>query len=162
MFILYIRTFQSPGRGNTLSRERQHTGRWFILEWYGSFFTGNPRGKPEGSSHPPSATNLASEQAARLDVARLDQVVHSLYQAGLAQSTQKTYAAGKKRYIDFCEKTAAAPLPAIEKQLCRFVAYLKEEGLRHQTVKSYLAAVRHMQISNGRGIQKLGLCHSWN
>lgn len=92
----------------------------------------------------------------------MDQVVHSLYQAGLAQSTQKTYAAGKKRYIDFCEKTAAAPLPAIEKQLCRFVAYLKEEGLRHQTVKSYLAAVRHMQISSGRGIQKLGRCHSWN
>ena len=66
------------------------------------------------------------------------------------------YASGKKRYMEFCGKTATVPLPATEKQLCRFVAYLREEGLRHQTVKSYLAAVRHMQISNDMGDPKIG------
>ena len=64
--------------------------------------------------------------------------------------------AGKRRYIEFCEKTAAALLPATEKLLCHFVAYLKEEGLWHQTVKSYLAAVRHLQISNNMGDPKIG------
>ena len=58
--------------------------------------------------------------------------------------------------MEFCGKTATVPLPATEKQLCRFIAYLREEGLRHQTVKSYLAAVRHMQISNDMGDPKIG------
>ena len=46
--------------------------------------------------------------------------------------------------MEFCEKSAAIPLPTTEKQLCRFVTYLREEGLRYQTVKTYLAAVRYI------------------
>ena len=56
--------------------------------------------------------------------------------------------------MEFCEKSAAIPLPTTEKQLCQFVAYLREEGLRYQTVKTYLAAVRHMQISHELGDPK--------
>ena len=100
--------------------------------------------------------NSAGGQAARLDVIRLDQVVHSLYQAGLAQSTQKAYATGKRRYMEFCRKIVVVPLPTTEKQLCCFVAYLREEGLRYQMVKSYLSAVRYMQISNDMGDPKIG------
>ena len=37
----------------------------------------------------------------------------------------------------------AYPLP--------FVVFLRTEGLRHQTAKSYLSAVRHLQISQGLG-----------
>lgn len=58
--------------------------------------------------------------------------------------------------MEFCEQSAAIPLPTTEKQLCRFVAYLREEGLRYQTVKTYLAAVRHMQISHEMGDPKIG------
>ena len=106
----------------------------------------------------PSATSSASPGlAAQLDVVRLDQVVHSLYQAGLAQSTQKhSYTAGKRRYIEFYDKFAAVPLLMTERQLCWFVAYLLEEGLRYQTVKSYLAAVRHMQILHEIGDPRIG------
>ena len=39
--------------------------------------------------------------------------------------------------------------------MCQFVAFLKEEGLRHQTAKSYLSAVRHLQISQGYGDPKM-------
>ena len=57
--------------------------------------------------------------------------------------------------MDFCEKIAAVPLPTTENQLCQFVAYLREEGLRYQTVKTYSAAVRHMQITH-MGDPKIG------
>ena len=45
----------------------------------------------------------------------------------------------------------ATPLPTSEKLLCLFVAFLKQEGLRHQTTKAYLSAVRHLHISSGMG-----------
>ena len=93
----------------------------------------------------------------QLDIASLDQIVHSLYQLGLAQSTQRTYAAGKNCYLDFCNNYGLTPLPVTEKQLCYFVAHLKQGKLRHQTVKSYLLAIRHMQISHGLGDPRIGM-----
>ena len=57
--------------------------------------------------------------------------------------------------MEFCRKISAVPLPTTEKHLCCFVAYLREEGLRHQTVKSYLSAVWHLQISNDMGDPKI-------
>lgn len=46
---------------------------------------------------PVTTTDLVSGQAARLDVTRLNRVSHSLYEAGLAQSTQETYSYGRKK-----------------------------------------------------------------
>ena len=37
----------------------------------------------------------------------------------------------------------------IEVNLCSFVSYLADEKLKHQTIKSYLSAVHHLQISDG-------------
>ena len=59
--------------------------------------------------------------------------------------------AGKKRYLDFCSRLKISPLPVSETMLCHFIAFLRLEGLRHQTAKSYLSAVRHLQISQGFG-----------
>ena len=86
-----------------------------------------------------------------MDISELDGVVCRLYQAGLAPATQKAYQAGKKRYLDFCRRSGLQPLPVAEGGLCRFVAFLQVEGLRHSTVKSYLSAVRHLQISQALG-----------
>ena len=41
------------------------------------------------------------------------------------------------------------PVPASEAVLCRFVAFLGREGLKHRTIKSYLSAVRHLHIAEG-------------
>ena len=57
----------------------------------------------------------------------------------------------EKRYLDFCSRVAISPLPVSETMLRRFIAFLRLEGLRHQTAKSYLSAVRHLQISHGFG-----------
>ena len=51
--------------------------------------------------------------------------------------------------MSFRECRGAPPLPVTETTVCQFVAFLKLEGLRHQTAKSYLSAVRHLQISQG-------------
>ena len=46
--------------------------------------------------------------ATGLDVKQLDRTVCSLYQAGLAPSTQKAYSTGTKRYTSFCERLTSA------------------------------------------------------
>ena len=39
------------------------------------------------------------------------------------------------------------PLPAFQQSLCLYVIFLYEEGLVHSSIKCYLSAVRHLQIS---------------
>ncbi len=57
--------------------------------------------------------------------------------------------AGKKKYLTFCQQTGTPPLP--EQGLINFVAFAVNQGLKYQTIKSYLSAARHLQISCGGG-----------
>ena len=88
---------------------------------------------------------------ARLDLLSLGPTVQRLLQAGLAPSTQRTYTAGKKKYLGFCQKCNISPLPATKQKLLNFVAWMVRQGLKYQTVKCYLSAVRHLQVSCGGG-----------
>ena len=72
-------------------------------------------------------------------------------QVSLAASTKRTYASGQRRYLSFCSNTKVAPLPTLETTLCKFVAFLAHENLKHQTIKTYLSAVRNLQITAGHG-----------
>ena len=55
-----------------------------------------------------------------------------------------------KRFHGFCVKfNVVNPFPVTEQLLRSFVSFLADEGLAPQTGKSYLAAVRNMQISLG-------------
>ncbi len=40
-------------------------------------------------------------------------------------------------------------MPASEEGLCRFVARLGKDGLKHKTIKSYLSRIRHLHIEEG-------------
>lgn len=73
------------------------------------------------------------------------------FQNGLASSTQRTYNSAKKRYLQFCKDKSLSPLPAPEQQLCQFVSSLAIQSLCHNTIKSYLAAIRHLHIAEGYG-----------
>ena len=121
-----------------------------------------PINRQDGHKDPRAVANLGGGGTAGLDVPELEGVVHQLFQVGLAPSTHRRYQAGKKRYLNFCGRMEATPLPtserllphyqpASERLLCFFVAFLKQEGLRHQMAKAYLSAVRHLQISSGMG-----------
>ena len=68
---------------------------------------------------------------------------------GAALSTQKTHNSAKKWYLQFCDDKSLFPLVASEKQLCHFVSLLAIQSLCHNTIKSYLAAIRHHHIAEG-------------
>ncbi len=69
----------------------------------------------------------------------------------LAKSTQRTYRSAEKRYVAFCTMHHISPLPVDEKTLCRYVASLASDGLRHGSIKGYLAAIRQVSIQQDEG-----------
>ncbi len=77
----------------------------------------------------------------------MEESVRYYFIKGLANSTQRTYKSGKDRYITFCTNARIAALPVSQVGLSSFVAYLADQGLKHRTIKVYLSAVRHLQIS---------------
>ena len=96
--------------------------------------------------------HTTTTRATRLDLISLDSTVQRLFKAGLATSTQKVYGTGSWRYTNFSDLYAVSnPFPISENVLIRFFAYLYTEGIKASTIKSYLAAVRHAQISLGLG-----------
>ena len=45
----------------------------------------------------------------------------------------------------------ATPYPLEEDTLCRYVAFLAKDGIRHRSIKSYLSGIRCLQIQQGLG-----------
>ena len=77
-------------------------------------------------------------------------VCSPVFLAGIAASTRNSYNSGMKRFYAFCERFQIfTPFPVYEHLLCSYVAYLADDGLSPQTAKSYLAAVRNVQLSLG-------------
>ena len=70
------------------------------------------------------------------------------FRSALAPSSQCTYVSAQTRYLQFCSSFSLSPLPVNELQLCQFAAHLANEQLSHTTIKSYLSAVRHLQIAS--------------
>ena len=55
-----------------------------------------------------------------------------------------------KKFHKFCTAYRITdPFPVTERTLCYFAAFMADEGLAAQTGKSYMAAVRNMQLSLG-------------
>ena len=86
-----------------------------------------------------------------MDVSQLGELVQFYLQASLAPSTKRTYATGQRRYLNFCSVTRVSPLPVTEFVLCAFTASLAHNNLKHQSIKTYLSAVRNLQIITGQG-----------
>ena len=53
--------------------------------------------------------------------------------------------------LKICAESATSPIPIAEGQLCSYVSFLVNQGLKHRTIKSFLSAIRHLQISEGLG-----------
>ncbi len=94
---------------------------------------------------------MPGAQNARLDQGGLDQHVQSFFLRGLADITHRVYRTGQKRYLDFCSRAGLRGVPASEGVVCKFVAQHATEGLKHRTIKSYMAGVRHLHIGEGLG-----------
>ncbi len=83
----------------------------------------------------------------------LEEVVEMLFRKGIAPSTDRMYGVARRRYLGFCEKYGRPPLPVFEKGLCQFLA---GEGLKHNSIKVYLVAVRQLQVEEGMTDPRLG------
>ena len=76
--------------------------------------------------------------------------VEFYFQQGLAPTTHRTYNAAHKQFYGFCiQFNLSHPFPVTENSLCSFASFLADKNLAPQTIKSYLSAIRSMQISLG-------------
>lgn len=86
-----------------------------------------------------------------MDNNELEQMVQKYLGQAIAPSTLRTYKSGKARFSHFCEEYNYPLLPVSEDILCKYVAFIANQGLKHATIKTYLSAIRHMQIVSGYG-----------
>ena len=69
----------------------------------------------------------------------------------IAASTKQTYSSAEKRFLEFCllyRRPCGKFLPVDETTLVQYAAYLAR-SIKYSSIKSYLAAVRHLHIRNG-------------
>ena len=77
----------------------------------------------------------------------------------LSASSTRSYSSAQSRFIKFCHQFSLPPYPLNETLLCSFASFLAEEGLKLQTIKCYLSALRHAQIANGFPDPRIGVDH---
>ena len=82
----------------------------------------------------------------------MDDAVDQYFSQGLSRSSQKVYAAGIKRFRDFCLQLKTTPVPSTELTLCRFVAMLaiSDNIAPYNSIKVYLAAIRQLHLREGQ------------
>ena len=93
---------------------------------------------------------MVSGPPTRLDVTSLDSTVQFFCSKGIADTSQKTYRLGLRKFATFCSTySITTPFPVSGDILCYFASYLAVQGLSPQTIKVYLSGIRHMQITIG-------------
>ena len=68
---------------------------------------------------------------------------------GTTLSSRCSYESAQKHFLLFCQDANFSPTSVSEELLCGYVAFLSKEGLKHTSIKSYLSAVRYMEITLG-------------
>ena len=84
-----------------------------------------------------------------MDCSELDHLTNHFFLKGLASSTLRVYRSAQRQYGTFCAREGRQAVSASEEGMCRFVASLAGDGLKHRTIKSYLYGVRHLHIEEG-------------
>lgn len=81
----------------------------------------------------------------------MEEDVCEYFERGLVPSTRRTYQSAQCRYLHFCTERNRHPLPLTEETLSLFAVFLAKQGLKYQSIKGYLSALRHLQIAEGLG-----------
>ena len=71
---------------------------------------------------------------------------HNVLADALSRNDHRTFLSAQKRYRQFCTQAKVTPFPVNEHDLC---SHLAQEKVSHSSIKGYLSAVRHLQISQG-------------
>ena len=112
-----------------------------------NFLSPHPQAQLSPAPLPPELLDLTIIKKPELDIPSLDRLVESYFRSGLAPSTRHSYTSAKRRFLSFCDVSKSTPLPVTEQLLCRYVSFLAEQGLSSKSIKLYLSAVCHLQIS---------------
>ena len=122
-----------PGVQNTSADALSHNN----LKLFLSLSISNP------SHHPSRTPGAGVQQVSTMDLANLDGAVELFLNSCVAASTHSAYKSAQRWYIAFCTQFGvASPYPLQEHTLCRYVAYLAQQGLKHRTIKAYLLGIR--------------------
>ena len=114
-----------------------------------SFFRKVPDASKAGLSVTVPPESVGGSQHG-LGLAALGPSVRRYFQEGLAPATHRSYDTAARRFGSFCERfQLVEPFPVSQTMLCSFAAHLADQGLSPQTIKTYLAGVRNMQLSLG-------------
>ena len=84
-----------------------------------------------------------------MDLNELDRCADVYIDKAIANSTQRAYRTGARRFYEFCRLANLSPRPASERDLCRFVSHLASLGLKHRTIKVYLSGIRFDLLKAG-------------
>ena len=84
------------------------------------------------------------ESATGLAVSHLASIADKLIGNSLAASSRKTYSSAQAKHLNFCSGMCLAPIPASQQQLILF-----SQTVTYATMRTYLSAVRHLDISEG-------------
>ena len=115
-----------------------------------SSFLLKDRCQPLPISGVPPTPQPPARPTGRLDVSHVAASVQQYFQAGLVPSTQKSYQATMCRFYKFCTMYSInTPFPLSEQLLCSYAAFLADQGLASYTIKSYLSALRNLQLTLG-------------
>ena len=80
----------------------------------------------------------------------MEEAVQRYCHGALADSTRRTYQAAITRFTSFCTMFHVVdPFPVSEYILSCFSAYLADQGLAHQSIRTYLAGIRNFQLLLG-------------
>ena len=79
----------------------------------------------------------------------MDEAVHKYFAQALAPSTTAAYHSVANQYFKFCHQFNLSPLPLHQDSVIRFIAHLAQGGLGYQSLRSYLSALRYLQVSCG-------------
>ena len=93
---------------------------------------------------------MAIQNRPGLDIARLDPAVQYYCGKSIAPSTQQTYQSALNRFYAFCSLfNVTTPFPVSEEILCYFSSYLATQHVSPQSIRTYLAGIRHTQVTLG-------------
>ena len=72
-----------------------------------------------------------------------------LVSSGIRNSTKRTYSSAQSSYLKFCSAMLLQPMPASERIILRYIAYLNNKKLCPRSLKVHLSAIRSLHIMNG-------------
>ena len=87
-----------------------------------------------------------------MDIFKLDGIVQCFISYKIAPSTRETYNSAQCICRVFCKSFGVEqPYALQEETLCRFVTFLAGEGLKHRSIKAYLAGIMPANIAQDYG-----------